>query len=74
MLFHHILEFLGEPSVTSGCYVCEMRGVCLEIDMAILGKGGVCVCVYVKGGRGDINEELFTRSPKQMCVHLWGRG
>ena len=54
--------------------MCEMRGVCLEIDMAILGKGGVCVCVYVKGGRGDINEELFTRSPKQMCVHLWGRG
>ena len=25
--------------------MCEMRGVCLEIDMAILGKGGVCVCV-----------------------------
>ena len=44
--------------------MCEslfVRGVCLETDMAILGKGGVCVCVCVKwGGRGEINEKLYT--------------
>ena len=63
--------------------MCEslfVRGVCLETDMAILGKGGVCVCVCVcvcevGGGRrgGGKLTRNYTRSPKQMCVHLWGR-
>ena len=62
--------------------MCEslfVTGVCLQTDMAILGKGGVCVCVCVKwgeggGGGGGKLTRKYTRSPKQMCVHLWGRG